>query len=80
MESDVEKLAMLVMKSRKRRMTEGGKQPNQVVIKTLIENESYEYLGILEIGYIKYMEIKLNDKKEYLRRIGKLHKHIAGTV
>ena len=35
MEFDIEKCAMLVMKSGKRHMTEGVELPNQVVIRTL---------------------------------------------
>ena len=44
----IEKGAMLVMKSGKRLMTEGIELPNQDRIRTLEENETYKYLGILE--------------------------------
>ena len=34
-------------------MTEGIEQPNQGKIKTLLEKETYKYLGILEADSIK---------------------------
>ena len=49
---------MLVMKSGKRRMTDGMKLPNQDKIKTLAENETYKYLVILEADIIKQVEMK----------------------
>ena len=42
MEFDVEKYAMLVMKSGKRHMTKGVELTNQV-IRTLLENKTYKY-------------------------------------
>ena len=48
MEFGIEKGAMLVMKSAKRDMTDGMELPNHDKIKTLEENETYKYLGILE--------------------------------
>ena len=36
----------------------GIKLPNQVVIRTLEEKETYKYLGILEADTIKQVEIK----------------------
>ena len=53
MEFDIEKCAMLVMKSGKRHLTDGLELPNQDKIKTLAENETYKYLGILEADTIK---------------------------
>ena len=47
MECGVEKCATLVMKSGKRHMTDGMKLPNHDKIRTLGENETYKYLGIL---------------------------------
>ena len=44
MEFGIEKCAMLVMKSGKEYMTEEVEQPNQVVIRTLGEKETYKYL------------------------------------
>ena len=48
----IEKCAMLVMKSGKRHLTDGMEQPNQDKIRTLAENETYKYLGILEASTI----------------------------
>ena len=48
MEFGIEKCALLVMKSGKRHLTDGIELPNQDKIRTLAENETYKYLGILE--------------------------------
>ena len=45
---------------------------NNIKIKTLEENETYEYLGILEADTIKQAEMKEKIQKEYLRRTRKL--------
>ena len=58
MEFGIEKCAMLVMKSSKRQVTDGIKIPNRDKIRTLGENETYKYLGILEADTIKQVEIK----------------------
>ena len=55
MEYGREKWAMLVMKSRKRHITEGMELPNQEKIRTLREKETYKYLGMLE-DTIKQMD------------------------
>ena len=72
MEFGIEKCAMLVMKSGKRHMSDGMEQPNHDKIRTLGENETYKYLGILEVNTIKQMEMKDKIRKEYLRRTRKL--------
>ena len=72
MEFDIEKCAMPVMKSGKRHLTDGMELPNQDKIRTLTENETYKYLGILEADTIKQVEIKDKIQKEYLRRTRKL--------
>ena len=54
----IEKCAMLAMKSGKRQLTDGMELPNQDKIKTLAENETYNYSGILEADTIKQVEIK----------------------
>ena len=72
MEFGIEKCTMLVMKSGKRHLTEGMELPNQDKIRTLAENETYKYLGILEDDTIKQMEMKDKIQKEYLRRTRKL--------
>ncbi len=74
MEFGIEKCTMLEMKSSKRHITEGVELPNQVVIITLGEKETYKYLGIFEADTIKQQEMKENIKKEYLRRAIKLLK------
>ena len=54
MEFGIEKCAMIVMKSGKRHMTDGMELLNHDKIKTLGENETYKYLGILEADTIKW--------------------------
>ena len=58
MEFDIEKCPMLVMKSGKRHLTVGMELSNQDKIKTLAENETYKYLGILEADTIKQVGMK----------------------
>ena len=53
MEFAIEKCTMLVMKSGTRHLTDGMELPNQDKIRTLAENETYKYLGILEADTIK---------------------------
>ena len=72
MEFGIEKCAMLVMKSGKQHRTDGMELPNQDKIRTLAENETYKYLGILEADSIKQVEMKDKIQKEYLRRTRKL--------
>ena len=72
MEFGIEKCAMLLMKSGKQHLTDGKEQPNQDKIRTLAENETYKYLGILEADAIKQVEMKDKIQKEYLRRTRKL--------
>ena len=71
MEFDIEKCAMLVMKSAKRHMTDGMELLNHDKIRTLGENETYKYLGILEADTIKQVEMKDKIRKEYLWRTRK---------
>ena len=47
--------------------------PNQDKIRTLAENETYKYLGILEADTIKQVEMKDKIQKECLGRTRKLH-------
>ena len=53
MEFGIEKCAMPIMKSGKRHRTNGMELPNQDKIRTLGENGTYKYLGILEADTIK---------------------------
>ena len=46
--------------------------PTHDKIRTLRENETYKYLGILEADTIKQVEMKDKIQKEYLRRTIKL--------
>ena len=46
------------MKSCKRHLIDGIEQPNQDKIRTLAENETYKYLGILEADTIKQVQMK----------------------
>ena len=64
--------AMLIIISGQRRMTDGMELPTQDKIRTLGENETYKYLGILEADTIKQVEMKDKIRKEYLRRTRKL--------
>ena len=57
MEFGIEKCAMLVKKSGKQHLTDGMEQPNQDKIRTIAENETYKYLGILEADTIKQVEM-----------------------
>ena len=72
MEFGIKKSALLVMKSVKRHLTDGIELPNQDKIRTLAENETYKYLGILEADTTKQVEMKNKIQKEYLRRTRKL--------
>ena len=72
MEFYIEKCAILVIKSGKRQLTDVMELPNKVKIKTLTENETNKYLGNLEAGTIKQVEMKEKIQKEYLRRTRKL--------
>ena len=72
MEFGIEKCAMHEMKSGKRHRTDGMELPNEDKIRTVVENENYKYLGILEADTIKQVQMKDKIQKEYLRRIRKL--------
>ena len=58
MEFGREKCSMPVLKSGKRYLTDRMEQPNQDKSRTLAENETYKYLGILEANTIKQVEMK----------------------
>ena len=60
------------MKSGKLHLTDGMEQLNQDKIKTLEENKTYKYFGILEADTIKQVQMKNKILKEYLRRTRKL--------
>ena len=71
MEFGIEKCAMHVMKSGKRHMTDGIELPNHDRIRTLGEEETYRYFGILEADTIKQVQMKDKIRKEYLMRTRK---------
>ena len=60
------------MKSGKRHMTNGMELTNHDKIRTVGENETYKYLGVLEADTIKQVEMKDKIRKENLRRNRKL--------
>ena len=72
MEFDIEKCALLVMKSGKRHLIDGIELPYQDKIITLTENETYKHLGILESDTIKQVKMKKKILKNYLRGTRKL--------
>ena len=72
MEFGIEKCAMLVAKRGKRHLTDRIELPNQDKIRTLAENETDKYIGILEADTIKQVEMKDENQKEYLRKTRKL--------
>ena len=74
MEFDIQKCAMLIMKSGKRHMTDGMELPNHDKIITLGETKTCKYLGILEADTIKQVQMKGKIRKEYRRRTRKLLK------
>ena len=53
-------------------MTDGMELPNQDKIRTIGENETYKYLGILEADTIKQVEMKPKIQKKFLRKTRKL--------
>ena len=54
---------MLVMKSGKRHLTDGIELPNKDKIKSLAENKTFKYLGILEADTIKQAEMQENTER-----------------
>ena len=63
-ECDIEKCAMLIMKSKKWQIMKGIELQNQEKIRTLGEKVSYKYLRILEVDTIKQMEMKEKKRKK----------------
>ena len=74
MEFGIEKCAILVIKKGKVVNSVGIELPDDQVVKSLQEGESYKYLGILEA--VKFLDNKMKLKvcKEYLRRLRKVLK------
>ena len=63
MKFNIEKYAMIEIKSREREGAERIELPNQEKIRTLDEKENYKYLGILEADTINGDERKTNNKR-----------------
>ena len=74
MEFCIEKCAMVVMEKGKIVKSVGIELLDGKVIKSLLEGESYKYLGILEADKFFEEKMKLNVSKEYLRRLRKVLK------
>ena len=70
----IEKCAALVMEKGKIGKSVGIELPDDKVIKSLQEGESYKYLGILEADKFLEERMKLNVSKEYIRRLRKVLK------
>ena len=64
------------MKSGKRHLTDGMELPNQDNIRTLAENETYKYMGILEADTIKQVEMKKKKKKFKKNISGELENYL----
>ena len=69
--------SMLIMRNRKRQITDGIEKKNQERIKMLRVKETYKNLEILEVVIIKQVEIK---EKKCLRRTRKLLKSFAAVI
>ena len=69
MEFGIEKCAMLVMKSGKWHMTDGMELPNHDKIRTLGENETYKYLGILEADTKNKCKLKTRSEKNISEKL-----------
>ena len=65
MEFSIEKCAMLVMEKGKIVKSVGIELPNGKAIRSLQEDESYKYLGILEADKFLEKKMKMNVLKEY---------------
>ena len=74
MEFDIEKCAMLVIEKGKIVKSVGIEFPDGKVIKSLQEDESYKYLGVLEAERFLGEEMKLKVSKEHFRRLKKVLK------
>ena len=75
MKSGIEERIILIMKTKKRDITEGTGWQNQLSIGTFREKENHRYLRIFEVDIIKQTAMKENSRKEWLgRRTRKLPK------
>ena len=72
MQFGIEKCAILVIKKGKIVKSDDIELPNDKVIKSLEEGESYKYFGVLEADEVMVNEMKVEVKKEYNRRVRKM--------
>ena len=72
MEFSIEKCVTSIKKNGKRHITERIELPNQVVIRTIGEKETYKYLGILEADTIKQQEMKEKREKRVTQKSQKI--------
>ena len=68
---DLDKCAVLVLKSEKMFQTERIELPDGKRIKE-VDLEGYKYLGVLQLDSIMNREIKKQVKSQYIRRVKKL--------
>ena len=68
----INKCPLLVMKKGKIVKSDSIQLPNDKVIKSLEEGESYKYLDVLEVNKVMINEMKDKVKKEYYRRVRKV--------
>ena len=72
MEFGLDKCAVMIMKRGKQIEANGIRLPDEKKIRSLKEDESYKYLGVLEADDLKRLEMKEIIKKEYKRRVRKV--------
>ena len=72
MEFGLDKRAILIIKRGKKVEANGVNLPDEKKIRSLKEDESYKYVGVLEVEDLKRLEMKENLKKEYKRRVRKV--------
>ena len=80
MEFGIEKCAMLVMEKGKIVKSVDIELPDNKVIKSLQEGESYKNLGILEADKFLEEKMKLNVSKEYIRTIRTIFSGNSGNL
>ena len=72
MELRIETCAKSVLKRGQLATSNGIKLPEESVIKSVKDGESYKYLGMLQADQIKHQEMKDKVMKEYKRRVRKI--------
>ena len=72
MEFGIEKCAMLVLKRGKVVSSNEIKLPDESVIRSIKDGESYKNLGMLQADQIRHQEMKDKVAKEYKRQLRKI--------